>query len=174
MKLEHAYCPGKGTCCRLKERKAIEIKSMLRKKKGRNKCKKTSKDCKKVGGKCLLTSKTCDTIRKDGLCDGSSCTCCLKACKTKPKCRKQGGQCKQKELGCEFDQKMAKGCKKNCVCCIPDPEFECGIANVDLHDTSATPDNNSNIAKSDQDRIIGGVRVSPPNKYPWMVWFTTF
>ncbi|CAL4068358.1 unnamed protein product, partial [Meganyctiphanes norvegica] len=160
MKLEHAYCSNNRVCCSVTEKNAI----------GR----KTTKGCKRAGGICKDMNQTCSTVRRGPLCVENTSICCLRTCKTKQKCIKQGGHCKPKGLGCKNGHIFEKGCKNNCICCIENtirtttvaPATNCGIANLNQKKFIVSP-GNENV------RIFDGQPVKPPNKYPWMVWYTS-
>ncbi|CAL4065537.1 unnamed protein product [Meganyctiphanes norvegica] len=166
MQLDYAHCLGEKTCCRLP---TFVRNSMLTLKKKKRICKKTSKKCKKAGGKCQSNTKECkSTVQKEDLCNGASCTCCLKECKQKKKCKKAGGVCKLNDQCCGRGQISRPLCKRGCQCCIDNfvcvtdikQNYTCGIANLEIN-TTTTPLTNI--------KVIEGKPVEPPHKYPWMV-----
>ncbi|XP_068233925.1 clotting factor G beta subunit-like isoform X1 [Palaemon carinicauda] len=139
-------------CCRHKDQNRISIRGNAKRK-----CEATSTRCERRGGSCLgARDNSCLTADVPKLCDGDSCTCCVEdhiRCSSSPKCRFQGGYCYRGSANvyCPSQKIMREGCSgKKCSCCFTDRKCSCGKA-------------------IDSTRIVGGQRVKPKNKYPWMV-----
>ncbi|KAK7068798.1 hypothetical protein SK128_002972, partial [Halocaridina rubra] len=146
-------CRINHPCCR--QRDPIQTPTNVEKRI----CGETSKKCQKMGGTCydsISAKKSCKTMIFSKLCSSPSCACCIgdhTVCNALPRCRLRGGYCykgKKKNM-CPSRNTQRSGCEgKKCSCCFPDRGCTCG---------RALP----------ADRVVGGQKLNPPNKYPWMV-----
>ncbi|CAL4065166.1 unnamed protein product, partial [Meganyctiphanes norvegica] len=162
--LVEASCPRKRACCVPRDPPTIEPPPQNAAPDPTIGCKTTetaTRTCMRKEGRC---QKFCflgeDNV---GACS-DSCNCCARKCVSLFGCSRYGGECIHGRCNGRIigGRWLCKG--KSCVCCkeeygnipsSPEPaNCSCGIANTA---------SNGNI------RIIGGLEVDPPRKYPWLV-----